>query len=404
MMTDMQRWSFRLLLACAAFAVGCDLCVVPNRDSVPEGSSIRGTVTSEGVLHGDVFLMLYSCDEPPPPEGAGRPIDFVVIPQADFDDDEAPFVFPLVAAGASATADTAADSACYLIVGFADSDHDFNPFFGVTGQVTAGDYVSSAVVVMVPGAPSENEPIPLVENVQVEIDTVVPLDRPSFEVQVTHASTLIDPCGTALEEGTPLSLNLGKDTDFLLDYDLLCAAVDALPVSSSLVDVEQPLFTLVFAPDGDSDGLPDDINGDTMPDVLWPKVVFYKLDPADSSMLTTTEPPLVIPGVVLPQNPDGDPAYDHLTNYLMAGMPLDGETAYPVDHLDLVIPEVLLMDADAVPPATELLENVAATGLELAGAYQVLIMNSTGQLWSTPNELIAYGTEKQDQVLIVTEE
>jgi len=403
-MKPMTRWIPWLLLVVAACAGGCDLDVVPNRDSVPEGSAIHGTVRVDGSLYGPVYLMLYSCDDPPPPEGTGRPLDFVVVPRSAFDAREAPFVFPGVAAGASATADEEAGSECYLVVGFADSDNDFNPFFGVTAQVTAGDIGSSAVVVQVSGAPSVDEPIPLVEGIQVVIDTVVPLDRPSFDVQATHVSSGIDPCGLALEEGTPLAMTLGTDTDFLLGYDLMCASVDALAVSSNLVEIEQPMFTLVFAPDGDTDGLPDDLNGDTVPDVLWPKVVFYKLDPADENMLTTAEPPLVIPGVVLPQDPDGDPTYDHLTNYLMAGMPLDGETAYPVDHLDLVIPEVLVTDAEAIPPETELLENIAATGIELTGAYQVLIMNSTGQMWSTPNELVAYGTEKQDQVLVVAGE
>jgi hypothetical protein len=394
-----QRISALFLAASMLLAAGCELDVVPNRDSVAEASAIHGTVRVDGALYGAVYLMLYSCEDPPPPAGSGSPVDFVVLPRTDFTDRQADFVFPLVVAGEPGTADTEAGAACYLVGGFVDSDNDFNPFFNVTAQVTAGDIGGSAVMVTVPGAPIAGEPIPLVEGVVVELATPVPFDRPSFEVWPTHVSSSAGPCGTAVDEGSPLGLAVGKDTEYPGPYDLVCATMEALPLETSLVNVDTPLFGLVFAADGDGDNLPDDLNGDTIPDVIWPKVLLQRLDTTDPNLLTTQDPPILIPAIVLPQDLFGDPAFDYLYAYLISGQPLDGETVVPVDHLNLLIPELMVTDATTL--ATETLENVAATGMELSGLYQILVMNSTGQVWSTPNELAAFGVESQAQVMIV---
>ncbi len=378
---------------------GCELEVEPNRDSVAPASSIHGTVVVDAALVGDVYMMLYTCEDPPPPAGTGRPLDFVVVPRVEFDKGQAPFIFPLVEAGGVGTDGTS--GRCYLVTGFMDADHDFSPFYGVTGQVTAGDVAASPVTVVVPGPENADAPIPLVEDVSVVLGTEVPLDRPSFLVTPTHESTGITPCGAPLDGSAALALSVGKDTDFLLPYDILCAEVDALTLETPLVDVDTPAFTLVFAPDLDDNGLPDDFNEDTVPDVLWPQVLFLRLDPADENSLTTVDPPVVIPGVVLPQDPNDEATHNHLLSYLMAGLPLDGETVYPVSHLNVMIPEVVVTDRDTVPPTTAALEEVAA-GIDVAGGYQVLIMNSSGQAWSTPNELGALGIASQTQALVVS--
>ena len=378
--------------------LACELEVVPNRDSIPGSSAIHGTVVVDAALVADVYLTLYACDDPPPPAGTGRPLDFVVVPRVEFDKGQAPFAFPLVEGGEVGTEGTA--GRCYLISGFMDSDHDFNPFYGVTAQVTAGDVAATTVTVFVPGPAEEGAPIPLVEDVTLVLGTVVPLDRPSFLVTPTHVSTGASPCGEPLGGDAALGLSVGKDTDFLLPQDVLCADVDTLALSTSLVDVDTPLFTLVFAPDGDDDGLPDDLNGDTVPDVIWPQVLFLRLDPADENGLTTVDPPVVIPGVVLPQDLNDPTTHNHLADYLTAGLPADGETVYPVSHLNVMIPELVVTDADAVPPVTSPLEEVAQA-VEVTGGYQVLIMNNTGQLWQTPNELGAMGIPSQIQTLIV---
>lgn len=388
------------LVALFAASLGCELDVGPNRDSLAPASSILGTVVVDAALVGDVYLMLYTCEDPPPPAGTGKPLDFVVVPRVEFDKGQAPFTFPLVEAGEVGTDGT--DGRCYLVTGFMDADHDFSPFYGVTGQVTAGDVAASPVTVVVPGPAEEGAPIPLVEDVLLVLGTEVPLDRPSFLLTPTHESTGMAPCGAPLAAGADLALTVGKDTDFALPYDVLCAEVSTLPLATALVDVEAPAFTLVFAPDGDGDGLPDDFNGDMAPDVIWPRVLFLRLNPEDETSLTTAEEPqVVIPGVVLPQDPNDETSHNHLVSYLTAGLPLDGETVYPVDHLNVMLPEVVVTDADAVPPTTAQLDEVALA-TEVGGGYQVMIMNSTGQLWSTPNELGALGLSTQIQALVVS--
>ena len=104
---------------------------------------------------------------------------------------------------------------------------------------------------------------------------------------------------------------------------------------------------------------------------------------------------------MLPQDLNDPTTHNHLLDYLTAGLPADGETVYPVAHLNVMIPEVVVTDADAIPPVTAALEEVAQA-VDVGGAYQVLIMNNTGQLWQTPNELGALGIPTQIQTLNVT--
>jgi len=100
---------------------------------------------------------------------------------------------------------------------------------------------------------------------------------------------------------------------------------------------------------------------------------------------------------VLPFSPDMStlPLFD----YINAGLPFDGQTVWPVDHINFVIPELIVTDL-ATSATAPLADQDPA---EVLGNYQILIMNSNGQLWQNPNELVAFEIEGQDQVLAVVE-
>ncbi len=373
-------------LVTSSLACG-ELDVVPNRDTEPEASAIVGTVSTEEAIVGDVVMLLYTCDNPPPPASTGRPIDFVIVNREEFDKGAAEYIFPLVTPGSGPD-----DSACYEVHAFMDADHDWNPFYTVAGQKTATDVVATAgTTVEVFGAPAAGDPIPLATGVDIELDRVLDYDLPVFD------SAFMDMTGE-LEDPPPMELQLGAQNEDGDPYDLHYMEMDTLPITSPLVDLSEPRFQMIFAADADGDGYPDDVNGDGLSDVEWPKVLFLKIDPADPTGQTTVTPSIVIPGVVLPFDPTfTNDDYNHVFNYIDEGLPFDGVTEWPVDHLNVVVPELLV--TDLATAETELLE--AQDPEVVTGEYQVLVMNPTGQLWSTPNILTEYGVELQDQRLTV---
>jgi len=371
-----------------SFFAACELEVVPNRDSIPESSSIYGTVSVDGAITGDVILLLYECNVPPPPASTGRPIDFIIVPRYEFNKGEAEFIFPLVDPGPDADGDEPAGSNCYLISSLMDSDHDWNPFYTTAGQLTEGDISGEWVYVEVFGRADGEDYIPLVEDVDIVLDIPTMYDRPLFTVQAQ---------GHTEEEPIPFQLQFGTQNEDGDPYDVFYAEAFTAPMSSSIVDQSNPMFGMVFGPDDDGDGFPDDNNGDGVSDVIYPRLLFIRLDPEDETQLSYSSPTIIVPGVVLPFSPDMSelPLFD----YINAGLPFDGETVWWVDHINFVIPELIVTDL-----ATQETEPLADQNAEdVMGHYQIMVINSNGQLWQNPNELVAFGVEGQAQTLPVVE-
>ncbi|MGZ3459198.1 MAG: hypothetical protein ACXU86_11925, partial [Archangium sp.] len=144
------------LALAAMLATGCEPPpVVPTADrrQHQQLSRIEGEVVVQSRARGNAIILLYDAGHPPPPQGAGRPVSFTVIPAeqlfgpADPDSSgpfTAPFTFSLVAPGH------------YLLRGFIDADTcgtgaqpchtpDFIPWYDVTGEPNAGDVGGAAV-------------------------------------------------------------------------------------------------------------------------------------------------------------------------------------------------------------------------------------------------------------------
>ena len=133
-----------------------------------------------------------------------------------------------------------------------------------------------------------------------------------------------------------------------------------------------------------------------MPDVVWPQVLVRRLDPNAPSGLEVEEPGVLLPGVVLSVNPlDTTDAESNLTALAAAqGIPFDGQT--PLLRSELIVAAAPQVVTNLEPLELVSLDAVYASGGEVTGGYQVLVMNSTGQLWNLPNELTAYGIDGQD--------
>jgi hypothetical protein len=341
-------------------------------------------VVVQGRARGNAVGFLYDATRPPPPQGTGRPVSFVIVPQeaifaSDLDTGSlgpftAPFVFPLVPPGR------------YLLRGFIDTDTcragkqpchgpDFIPWFNVTAEPNVDDVAGAAVdpVTRVPrvvevGVSDSGVPLPVLGvSVSFSDTATVPADRPVFEVVGT----------SRFEPGESQKL----------------LQLRARPIREGAVDLRAPIF-LVRYMDEDRDGEPDDLNRDGSPE-LWPRIVVRKL--ADGTALTD-ENDLDNNGVL---DPEG-------VQYAHVDSTRDGEPGLVVLAADFV-PDAFLAglsdaqgrpDTGLVVPATELTVVVRPIGIDARnpsapavlkvvppGRYSVTVLQSTGQVWRVPNEL-----------------
>ena len=375
----MKTQAIVIVASSSLFLSSCEVPVAGTAYTPEPATYIAGSIRLDDGSEepgGPAILFRFDCAAPPPPTGAGAPVDFVVVPEESFEGGSAPFIFPLVPA-----------NSCHIIGGFVDRDRDFHYAYSVTSQASAGDLSVSAVVSEVGEAVEGSEWIEPVTDLLLRAETSVPLERPAFEP--------VD-----LQGGEPAAPTLYLDAEGQSLGDVLFQ-LRSHEVRSNLVDVEAPVFTVVFAPDGDGDGLPDDLNGDTLPDILWPKVVIRRLDPSDGTNQRLSDPLVQLAAVALPLNPldPEDAESDLLTQATSLGVPIDGESILPATRLTVLVPGLVVTSLEPLELAP--LEEIAASGVEVIGRYQLLVMNSTGQTWSLPNELSQYGDGGQALPLLV---
>ncbi|HEY0092838.1 MAG TPA: hypothetical protein VGB96_00875, partial [Archangium sp.] len=256
------------LALASALATGCEPPpVVPTADQRQNQrlSRIEGQVVVQSQARGNAIVLLYDATRPPPPQGAGRPLSFTVIPaQKLFGPAQpgssgpftAPFSFSLVAPGR------------YLLRGFIDADTcltgatpchgpDFIPWYSITGEPNAGDVGGAAVdpvtrvprVVEVAAGPDGALQAATGVIVSFSDASTVPTERPAFRVE---GDSRFDPAAG------PRRL------------DLRSLRIQDGGVSAGHAGL------VVRCVDDNGDGFPDDANGDSQPD-LWPRVLVRKL-------------------------------------------------------------------------------------------------------------------------------
>jgi hypothetical protein len=354
--------------------------VVPGADKRQntQASRIEGELVATTTARGNAVVLLYDAARPPPPQGTGRPVTFTVVPReqlfgsaADGDGGPftAPYAFSLVAPGS------------YTIRAFIDANGDFIPWYGVTGEVNAGDVGGAAVDALTRATRvvTIGDDLNPVLDVPVSIsDTArVPIDRPAFHnLDGTTELTLTATGGPKVIELSPA------------------------PIDDALVHETQPAFLARFL-DDNSDGVPDDANGDGVPE-MWPRVIVRKLsDTASNPLLDEND--LDKNGVL----DEGGADYDHVNPGNGQTIPADGAsdlvvlsagfdptdiapqlldtmgkvkpTATPVAKLKLVIKPIAVDASNAAAPVP--LKSLPS------GRYAVVVIQQTGQTWRVPNEL-----------------
>lgn len=336
----MRTQSLTLALIASLGAAACDDPTVREYE-VQHNGIIQGTVFYQrGTERGNVIVLLFRASDLPPPTGSGRPINFVVVPQAAMFGDAppgvagdftAPFTMPVVPPGE------------YQIRAFLDADGDFNPLYDLTGQGTAGDvgggYVDTATRKFINFTVEADQVVQ--SGVLVVLAQTFPLERPSFAVTSSTGMLLFDPT-YAVPLRAPASLTLVSRP-----------ITDRTEVQ---MDPGKSGFLVTYA-DDDGDRVPDDANGDHLPD-LYPRVLLRRIKTPDDQRN------LIVPLIINPL-----PFADALASAASSSV---------TRRLDLI-----------VPPAAVEIVGTTRTVLPAAppGEYEVVVISGTGQTWSIPNNL-----------------
>ena len=355
---------------------GCEApAVFPGADKRQNTLSgrIEGQVIVSSAARGKIVLFLYDAARPPPPVGTGRPLTFTVVsresifgaaPDGDLGPFTAPFAFSLVAPGH------------YLIRGFVDSNSDFIPWYGVTADVTRGDVGGAAIDPMTRasrvievGTDEAGRPIAALDvPVSFSDSARVPLDRPIFAV--------VGGLPTVTVAGAPQLIEL-----------------QATPIDEGVMNQPTPGFMVRFL-DDNADGVPDDANGDGVPDV-WPRVVVRKLALDKSPLVDEND--LDKNGVVDAEGVDYEHANGELDGkpdvvVLAAGFDVREYAAQLVDAMGrvkttpTVVPRLKLV---LQPRAFDVSTPTSPQPLRAVpiGDYAITVIQQTGQTWRVPNEL-----------------
>lgn len=357
------------LLACEAPPVfpGAD-----KRQNTQSGR-IEGQVIVSTAARGRVVLFLYDAARPPPPTGTGRPITFTVVSreavfgaalEGDLGPFTAPFAFSLVAPNR------------YLIRGFVDSNDDFIPWYGVTADTTEGD-VGGAAIDPVTRAPR------IVEVAQTEEGLVIP----ALDVPVSFSDT------ARLPVDRPIFSVVGGMESITLSGTPRVIELQSTPIDEGVMKQPTPAFLVRFI-DDNADGMPDDANGDGIPE-MWPRVVVRKIQQEGSPLIDEND--LDKNGVV---DASGE-SYEHLVGgddglpdvvVLAAGFDVTPIAASLVDAMGRVkttptpVPRLRLV---LQPRAFDATTPTAPQPLRAVpiGRYAITVIQQTGQTWRVPNEL-----------------
>lgn len=368
----MNRASAVLLLT----LLGCEAPgVFPGFDNRQNNQSgrIEGQVIVSSTTRGKIVLFLYDAARPPPPVGTGRPLTFTVISReavfgGALDGDPGPFTAPF--------AFSLRGPGRYLIRGFIDSNDDFIPWYGVTADTTQGD-VGGAAVDPVTRASRivevlEDEAGRIIPALDVPISfsdaAKLPIDRPIFSVV-----------------GGMESVTLGGQPKVI--------ELQATPIVEGVLNQPTPAFLVRFV-DDDADGVPDDANGDGIPEV-WPRVVVRKIQQEGSALIDEND--LDKNGIV---DADGED-YEHANGetdgepdvvVLAAGFDVSEYAPMLFDSMGRAkaAPTVLLRLKLVLQPRAFDASNPTAPQVLRAvpiGRYAITVIQQTGQTWRVPNEL-----------------
>ncbi len=305
-------------------------------------NSISGNVVWQGdttTTSGNIVVQAYLDDpyNPPPPSGAAVPIRVQLIPASGVQATSNGFRVPYRLVGLPA--------GNYIVEALSDVDHNFSSL-NILQTPTRGDLTGAVLS----GARAESIAATGDVTRDVTLFTRVPLDPPAFEVEPAT------PAQMPADQVTPVRFN-----------------VRTKPLAFPAGDAPAPHFAVQLM--RDAGGQPVDADHDGLPDV-WPRAYLVRLDPSDPTGLT----PYVSPDLhrqvtqIIPVAVDPTPFLPALQPQTAAGV-----NPIVTDRLTLIVRPTLL-DASTPNAPPQRLPSLQP------GAYKIVLVTQTGQVWQIPNE------------------
>jgi hypothetical protein len=308
-------------------------------------NSISGNVVWHGdtsTKSGNIVVQAYLdlSFAPPPPLGAAQPVRVQIIRAHSVTKTSDGFTVPYRIDGLPA--------GNYIVQALADVDENFSSL-KLLQTPTKGDLVGAvidtstlrAASIAVSGAVTGKD-VTLVQR--------IPLDPPAFTI----------------DAATPAQMPADQVTPVRFDLRAQANAFPAGAVAAPHFAVQLVRSAGGAVVDADADGLPD----------VWPRVFLVRLDASDPTGLTQYVSPdlrrtvtQIIPAAIDP------------TPFLTALQPQNGGNAPPVitDRVTVVVRPTLVDASDPLSPPQRL------PSLQ-PGAYKIVLVAQTGQIWQIPNE------------------
>ncbi len=361
-------------------AVACSWEVPLDTGGAPVANVIEGTVVLSGLDEpAETWLALYASDDPPPPDGTGRPAGLTAVAAEELAGEPGGLY-------AGSFAFTGVPDGDWLVTALVDTDHDFHPLVDYRAGATCGDVLGAAV------ADLETQDLATVSvsggerrrGVAVVAGSAVPFERPAFRFSSNQVSQT-DPGTYAFG-----LVSVGVYTE---DYTLTGPADLSDPKAYDPCDTQ----FVTMATDADGDGLPDPhpTYGDAVTGAydIWPRIYLEYVGPIDSEG-----------GVVLEEGESYvSEAIVDPTAWLPASM--GGSGSIPVNTVQ---PQTSLT-AIFVPVARHVLPDGSSETLSVAagdnlprGKWAVTVVSPTGQTWTLPNGL-AEATSTDDSFSAITQ-
>lgn len=342
-----MRWFMTVV---AATAAGCawEPPIVPLDTAAPSGV-VSGSVSVVGPeAPSDTYVLLYDANNPGPPNGLGRPINFDVVPKSAFaraadGSWSAPFTLTEVPAGT------------YTLSGLHDDDQDFHPTIDTNGGSTCGDWGGAHVGVDPATGSLDTATITVgvrdsVASVPVVVQVPIPYERPAFGI-LDGQGAFADGVVGLSRDGAVTLASTAVSTEWL---ELGPVQDLSAPVPCGVGFLVEPLLN--ENPDGTTELLGFEP----------PQVVFTLLDDDGA----VADPPVIVEGVVAY---DGLPLFEQLT--------ADDSRAPELTELSVSIGQ----DGRYWLPFSTTDGGDGAVADLPSGPWAITVINAAGQSWTVPN-------------------
>lgn len=333
------------------FFFGCAVLVDP--DAVTPNNTLAGELVVSGLEDpGNAYILLYDANDPPPPSGTGRPVNFAAVPASRFTGEG-------VGLQAAPWEMAGVPDGTYLVTTLVDQDFNFHPLIGTNSGATCGDVVGAHLADATSGtiATVTVSGGVLLDNVTVVAASVIPVQRPVFTTTTTSVSRASDETQLVALSSSAVAVAYAEGVSIQLDGPF---------------DGQDPCDTAFFVEvmDADGDGAPDPHPNEAYAAQglldIWPRIYLSHLSPPEGESYAAE----------LPIYPD----------FVLSGQ-VPVNTPVLLTSLNLVyVPAAL--HTTGVGTDQELEETV--TGADVpAGLWSISVISATGQTWTVPNEAAA---------------